>query len=114
MTWSATDRYGLAAAPGALGLVQDLLNTVASGAPREADLLADLTAAQEWADGAVRQWSAVTAQPIRQVVLDADGLAELRAFRDDLHRLTEQRASAEGGAEAVNPVPILHAAAAAL
>lgn len=114
MTWSATDRYGLEAAPGTLGLVQDLLNTVAGGAPREADLLADLTAAQEWADGAIRQWSAVTAQPAPSVVLDADGLAELRAFRDDLHRLTKQRAGAEGGVEAVTPVPILHSAAAAL
>lgn len=112
MTWSATERFGLDAAPGALGLVQDLLNTVAGGAPREPDLLADLTAAQEWADGAVRQWSAVTAQPVPPVVLDADGLPELRAFRDDLHRLTAQRTSAEGAA--VNPVPILHGAAAAL
>lgn len=114
MTWTATDRYGLEAAPGALGLVQDLLNTVAGGAPREADLLADLTTAQEWADGAVRQWSAVTAQPAPPVVLDAAGLADLRAFRDDLHRLTKQRAASEGSVEAVYPVPILHGAAAAL
>lgn len=114
MTWSATDRYGLDAAPGSLGLVQDLLNTVAAGAPREADLLADLTAAQEWADGAAHQWAAVTGQPIPPIILDARGLDELRAFRDDLHRLTALRAFAEREAEAGVPVPIVHGAAAAL
>jgi predicted RNA-binding Zn ribbon-like protein len=111
MTWSATDRYGLDAAPAALGLVQDLLNTVAGGAPREPDLLADLTAAQEWADGVVHQWSVVTGHPLSPIVLEADGIEELRAFRDDLHRLTAQGASAEGVAE---PVPVRHGAAAAL
>jgi CGNR zinc finger len=114
MTWSSTDRYGLDAAPGALGLLQDLLNTVADGAPREADLLADLTAAQERADSAAHQWSAVTGHPIPSLVLDAGGLDELRAFRDDLQRVTAHRASAEGAAEAAKPVPILHGAAAAL
>src|SRR5882762_9526505 len=113
MTWSATDRYGLDAAPGALGLVQDLLNTVAGG-PREADLLADLAAAQEWADSAAHQWSAVTGHPISPIVLDAGGLDELRAFRNDLQRVTAHRVSMEGEAEAVKAVPILHGAAAAL
>ena len=114
MRWSATDRYGLDAAPGALGLVQDLLNTVAGGAPREADLLADLTAALEWADGAARQWSAVTGHPIPPVVLDADGLEELRALRDDLHRLTAEGALAQSDTEAVGPVPARHSATAGL
>ena len=110
MTWSATDRSGLDAAPGALGLAQDLLNTVASGAPREADLLDDLTAAQVWVDSAAHQWSAVTGHPVPVIVLGADDLADLRAFRDDLHRLTAHGASAQ----AAEPVPIRHGAAAAL
>jgi predicted RNA-binding Zn ribbon-like protein len=114
MTWSATDRYGLDAAPGTLGLAQDVLNTVAGGAPREADLLDDVTAAQIWVDSAAHQWSAVTGHPIPTVILDADGLADLRALRDDLHRLTAHGASAEAAAQAVEPVPIRHAAAAAL
>jgi predicted RNA-binding Zn ribbon-like protein len=114
MTWSASDRYGLDPAPGALGLVQDLLNTLAAGAPREADLLDDLAAAQEWVDSAARQWFAVTGHPMPAVVLDADGVAELRAFRDDLQRLTAHRASPEAVAQAVEPVPIRHGAAAAL
>jgi predicted RNA-binding Zn ribbon-like protein len=114
MTWSATDRYGLDAAPGALGLAQDLLNTVASGAPREADLLDDLTDAQAWLGSAARQWSAVTGHPVPSVVLDADGLPDLRAFRDDLHRLTAHGASTEAAAQAAGPVPIRYGAAAAL
>src|ERR1700736_320376 len=43
MPWSATSRYGLAPAPGALGLAQDLLNT--APAAHEPDLLADLASA---------------------------------------------------------------------
>jgi CGNR zinc finger protein len=115
MTWSATDRYGLEAAPGVLGLMQDLLNTAGGGNPREADLLGDLAAAQEWTDSAVHQWSAVTDRAMPLVLLDADGLEELRAFRDDLHRLTAYRPSAEGEGEVGGPVPIpVHGAAAAL
>jgi predicted RNA-binding Zn ribbon-like protein len=114
MTWSATERYGLDIAPGTLGLVQDLLNTGAGGAPRGGDLLADLTAAQEWADGVAHQWSTLTGQPAPPIVLDADGLDELRAFRDDLHRLAAHAVSPEGEAEAVKPVPVQHGAAAAL
>jgi hypothetical protein len=102
------------AAPGSLGLVQDLLNTLAGGAPREADLLADLTTAQEWADGATHQWSALAGQPIPAIVLDAGGLDELRGFRDELHRLAALRASGEGAAEAGIPIPIVHGVAAAL
>jgi predicted RNA-binding Zn ribbon-like protein len=88
MSWPATVRYDLEPAPGGLGLVQDLLNTVAAGAPREPDLLDDLEQAQAWVNDAAAQWSAVTGQPVPQVVLDPGGLEELRAFRDDLHRLT--------------------------
>ncbi|MDH6126513.1 CGNR zinc finger domain-containing protein [Kitasatospora sp. GP82] len=112
MTWPATARYELESAPGGLGLVQDLLNTVAAGAPRQADLLSDLAAAQAWVDDATAQWSAVTGQPVPQVALDADGLDELRAFRDELHRLTTQ--AREDVPETESAVPVLHSATAAL
>ncbi|MGG7570978.1 hypothetical protein [Streptomyces sirii] len=64
MTWPATTRYRQDPAPGGLGLVQDLLNTVAAGAPRRPDFLAALEDAQAWADEAIAEWSAVTGQPV--------------------------------------------------
>jgi predicted RNA-binding Zn ribbon-like protein len=94
MTWTAVDRFGIDPAPGALGLAQDLLNTVSVSTGR-ADLLADLPGAQDWADRAVAQWSAVTGRPAPEVVLDTAGLEELRIFR---HVLQQQAADAADSA----------------
>src|ERR1700739_4299232 len=47
LAWSASQRYGLAPAPGGLGLVQDFLNTVAMY--DYPDLLANTTLADDWA-----------------------------------------------------------------
>ena len=55
--WPATERYVDVAAPGGLGLVQDLLNTISAGRPRRPDLLADLASARLWLDGAMRAWA---------------------------------------------------------
>lgn len=41
-------RYGVAAAPGRLSLVQELLNTASAGNPRLPDLLIEANAAGEW------------------------------------------------------------------
>lgn len=85
MTWSATERYRLESAPGGLGLVQDLLNTVSAGLTERPDLLTDLMRAQVWADGAVAAWSSATGRPAPRVVLDdAEGLRVLRDLRDGL------------------------------
>lgn len=112
MMWPATDRYGLESAPDGLGLVQDLLNTVGGGTPRQPDLLADLGDARAWADTATSQWAAVTGRPAPPVPIDAAGLAELRTFRDDLRELTAQVQDAEADPDAL--VPLLHSAPAAL
>ncbi|KOV58123.1 CGNR zinc finger domain-containing protein [Streptomyces sp. MMG1121] len=112
MTWPATTRYGLDTAPGGLGLVQDLLNTVAAGSPRGPDMLDDLERAQAWVNDATAQWSAVTGQPVPEVVLDHGGLEELRAFRDDLHRLTA--AAHDQAPEEGTITTVLHTATAAL
>ncbi|MFI6779450.1 CGNR zinc finger domain-containing protein [Micromonospora sp. NPDC050276] len=82
--WLATARYHLDPAPGGLGLVQDLLNTISAGVPRQPDLLNDLDSAAEWAQQAVAQWSAATGRPAPDVTLDPAGLRELRIFRDEL------------------------------
>ncbi|MEV7196456.1 CGNR zinc finger domain-containing protein [Streptomyces sp. NPDC093510] len=110
MTWSATGRYRLEPAPGGLGLVQDLLNTVSAG-PAGADLLADAVDAQVWAEGACGEWAAVTGRPAPRVVLDTAALPELRAFRDGLREAAARGTRGEAG----DPPPVPeHSAAAAL
>ncbi len=110
MPWSATSRYGLDPAPGALGLAQDLLNT--APAAHEPDLLADLASARTWVSEATAQWSAATGLPVPEVVLDAGDLQLLQAFRDDLREVTT---GAHDGAPARGlAVPVLHTGAAAL
>ncbi|HEX4221459.1 MAG TPA: CGNR zinc finger domain-containing protein [Pseudonocardiaceae bacterium] len=83
-TWPASARYGMPQAPGGLGMVQDLLNTLSAGKPRKADLLATVTDAQQWADEVAEQWRVTTGEPTPSVVLDEDGLRELRDYRQAL------------------------------
>ena len=128
MPWSATSRYGLVPAPGALGLVQDLLNTAQAG--HEPDLLADVASARAWLREATAEWSAATGRPGPEVVLDAGDLQELRVFRDDLREVTgrtglheetgrtglhEVTGRADGAAPGAGPAaPVLHTGAAVL
>ena len=117
MPWSATSRYGLAPAPGALGLAQDLLNTAPAG--HKPDLLADLASARPWVSEATVQWSAATGLPVPEVVLDAGDLHLLRAFRDDLREVIakEHDGTPDTGPAAPDTrpaAPVLYTAAAAL
>ena len=50
MSWPATDRYAIQAAPDGLAFVQDMLNTLSAGKPRETDLFLDTGHAQAWLD----------------------------------------------------------------
>jgi predicted RNA-binding Zn ribbon-like protein len=117
MPWSATSRYGLAPAPGALGLAQDLLNTAPAG--HKPDLLADLASARTWVSEATAQWSAATGLPVPEMVLHAGDLHLLRAFRDDLREVIagEQDRAPDTGPAAPDTgpgAPVLYTAAAAL
>ncbi|GAA1647564.1 CGNR zinc finger domain-containing protein [Kribbella alba] len=85
MAWSATSRFDIEPAPTGLALVQDLLNTAAAGpAP---DLLSEVDSAEVWLSAALAEWSSATGRPVAEVVLDAEALQELRAFRDNLRGL---------------------------
>ncbi|SCE72429.1 CGNR zinc finger domain-containing protein [Micromonospora saelicesensis] len=95
--WMATARYGIDPAPGGLGLVQDLLNTISAGAPRQPDLLDDLDSATEWVRLAVGQWSTATGRPAPDVALDAAGLRVLRTFREELLNEIDARRHATPG-----------------
>jgi predicted RNA-binding Zn ribbon-like protein len=92
MTWPATDRYELHAAPGGLAFVQDVLNTQPAGRPRKADLLGDLENAQQWLDGALASWSASNDAAQDRIVLQDRDLEPLRDLRADLHAVLATRA----------------------
>lgn len=93
--WPATARYDLEPAPDGLGLVQDLLNTVDAGVPRQPDLLGDLTSATRWANDATARWSAATGRPVAGIVLDSAGLRNLRTFRERLWQEIDSRLRVE-------------------
>ncbi|MFG2475792.1 CGNR zinc finger domain-containing protein [Streptomyces fagopyri] len=84
MPWTATDRYDLEPAPGGLAFVQDLLNTIAAGKPREPDLLEDLGDARTWLARALANWSGEARRPAPEVEITAEELQALRDFRHDL------------------------------
>ncbi|MEV4495622.1 CGNR zinc finger domain-containing protein [Micromonospora arborensis] len=89
--WVATARYDIDPAPGSLGLVQDLLNTISAGVPRQPDLLDDPTSATAWAHDAASRWSTATGRPAPEVTLDDAGLQALRSFRDELREASDAR-----------------------
>ena len=83
--WSASQRYGLAPAPGGLGLVQDFLNTIA--VYDYPDLLADTTLADDWAANALRAWSAARGGDAEPPSLTEADLARLRSLRGTIAKL---------------------------
>ncbi|MFG3553503.1 CGNR zinc finger domain-containing protein [Micromonospora sp. NPDC047557] len=105
--WPATARYDLDPAPGGLGLVQDLLNTISAGAPRQPDLLDDLGSATQWAHDVAARWSTVTGRPAPDVTLDPAGLRALRTFREELRYGIDARlhATPESGPPEPAPAP---------
>lgn len=87
-SWVASQRYGCAAAPGSLGLVQDFLNTrgIDGYGP---DLLADPGLARDWAAGAVRAWSSARGVDLSPPVLGEADLGRLRAVRATIERMVD-------------------------
>lgn len=86
MAWPATTRYGLAVAPGNLGLVQDFFNTITEGTIAPPDLLATLASAQEWADKVTEEWMSVDELGWAKALpkLEESDRKALVAFRDHL------------------------------
>lgn len=83
MSWPATRRFGIDAAPDGLAFVQDLLNTAAPGKSLKPDLLSEPDTAREWLDEAVANRARATGR----IDLSERELAALRGFRDDLRSL---------------------------
>ena len=84
--WSASHRYGLAPAPGGLGLVQDFLNTVGIQ-EYGPDLLTDTALAQAWVTDAVGIWSRLRGVDAEPPTLNDADLPKLRALRDTLAQM---------------------------
>lgn len=96
MGWSALARYEVDPAPGGLAFVQELINTIAAGKPRQPDLLADLPTAQEWLNDALSDWGTATGHAPFDILLRQEDLDGLRDFREDLHHSV---ADADGDGE---------------
>lgn len=86
--WQATTDFGMDAAPGELGFVHDLMNTVSGGKPNRVDLLADLDSARAWLDTSLTSLAAVTDSPRWDVELSADDLDGVRALRANLRHVS--------------------------
>jgi predicted RNA-binding Zn ribbon-like protein len=113
MTWPASERYRLEAAPAGLALVQDLLNTLAAGKPREPDLLGDLTTAKNWIGEDLSTWARERDRPEPQVEINEHDLDELRVLRGELQdalRTPDRR----GAEPALADLSALHSASAGL
>jgi predicted RNA-binding Zn ribbon-like protein len=100
--WIATDRYGLSRAPGGLALVQDLLNTVSTGRPREPDLLADVEAALAWSQRAMSSWASSRGRAWSPGVMTDKDLDQLVTLRADLRKAVADRSDAA----AAQPIPL--------
>jgi CGNR zinc finger len=85
MSWRATSRYCVDLAPGGLALVQDFLNTASAGRPRQPDLLADASPANEWMAAALAMWADQWNTPV------LDGLEIARLTERDLSVLRRAR-----------------------
>jgi len=95
---SATSRYGLAAAPGGLALVQDLLNTRGVPAYDVRDLLATVTDAQRWVRDAVPRWRASSGATGGVGRVRPEDLPALRELRREVDRALRGDRAAGGGA----------------
>lgn len=87
MSQLASNRYGVALAPGGLILTQELLNTTSAGKPRLPDLLDDVEQAELWLAGAVNAWAQRTgrrAAPVGAVEIGEARLPRIRALRTRL------------------------------
>lgn len=79
VSWAASDRFGLAMAPGGVALVQDFLNTKAI--EDHPDLLADPKLAQSWLTNAVQAWSTTHGDQEHPPTLTPTDVTKLRALR---------------------------------
>lgn len=83
MSWPATVRYDIEPAPSGLAFIQDLLNTLSAGKPRDTDLLLEQQDAQAWLNE-VWQKDRDPGQHRSPVELDDSDVVHLRDFRDGL------------------------------
>jgi predicted RNA-binding Zn ribbon-like protein len=94
VTWPASERYHLCAAPDGLAAVQDLLNTRPTDGGRTPDLLASVHSAQSWADTATGSWAVATRSPASGTTLTEPDLPTLRCLRNEVVDLVRDRTAA--------------------
>ncbi|MGW5362919.1 CGNR zinc finger domain-containing protein [Actinopolymorpha pittospori] len=92
ISWPATLRYALTAAPSGLALVQELLNTNAAGN----DLLDDVPGALEWVETVLDSYAHTTHRDRLEVTVDATDVEALRALRTDIFSVINEGAGGQG------------------
>jgi hypothetical protein len=95
IVWAASDRFGLAMAPGGVALVQDFLNTKAI--KEHPDLLADPVLAQSWVTNAVQAWSTTRGDVVRPLTLTPTDVTKLHALRATIAGLIAEDVSGSPG-----------------
>ncbi|MFD9127023.1 CGNR zinc finger domain-containing protein [Kitasatospora sp. NPDC059571] len=105
MTWSALGRFGVDPAPAGLAFVQDFMDTISAGKPRQEDLLADRSTAQDWLDDALRSWAGLAGTARLGIDLAPEDLDQLRSFREDLRRTVT--GPQDDAAHAADPPPTM-------
>jgi len=98
-SWAASDRFGLAAAPGGVALVQDFLNTKAI--EDHPDLLAEPVLAQSWLTTAVQAWSTSRGDDVHPPALAPADVTKLRALRATIAGLITGDVSGSPGIRSV-------------
>jgi hypothetical protein len=83
-TAASTGRLMLAAAPGGLCVVQDLLNSASIPVASVPDLLADRATAQLWLDTSLRTWSRQSGRTPPRITLSGNDLGTLRELRSQI------------------------------
>ena len=99
-SWAASDRFGIAVAPGGVALVQDFLNTRAI--EEHPDLLADPKLAQSWVTNAVQAWSTTRGDDMHPPTLTPADVTKLRALRATIAGLIT---GDESGSPGISSVP---------
>ncbi|GII55053.1 hypothetical protein Pth03_34420 [Planotetraspora thailandica] len=106
MSWVATERFGARTAPAGLALVQELLNTHAVERGGGGDLLSKRTSAEEWLQGAAREWAVSRGLGAPELSLSQEDWEALRNLRATVEELLAVPADERPSSPAGTPVGV--------
>jgi predicted RNA-binding Zn ribbon-like protein len=90
MSQLASERYGVALAPGGLILTQELLNSISAGRPRLPDLLSTTELAEPWLGQVIAVWEQRTGRTAVPIEAGESRLPRMRTLRAQLQAAAVQ------------------------